>query len=612
MSKSGRNSGNALAIGLFFTTVIAVTTFSLVVVTTSSQKQAGRDEVRAQAMYHAQSALNQALLELNNGIDYDNYGQGVIYKQLSNNSSYYTNYYTDAMGTPTLSATAVIDVGGGNQIQRTIEAKLNKTPGLDLPGYDKQVAAFGINGDYAKGKIKFGKFLLGDEDDDDSDEDDDDDIDENETETLLISGFDASGQGKNVSGINIEDPDIYEKTMESIGKAISKGYIKPEMITGDPLVEYTTKKKKKDTTFKVSSTNFKKPLLSSEYFDKLIDDLATSLTENIIPNASTVITGNNLKIDKDLTLGQDENSITYVIADEIKVEAKISGQGTLVVHGDIKIEPTGSLDWKGNIVVLPELKPKDVQKKDLVFNGTFTHITKAKKGDSYTVTHNVSSSELGKIPANSSKDTRIKNHGGNIGVDGNFIMLATSGGKEVALDIKPKNIDGSEKAGDDDVDDDDEYDKERVYPTTTVNGSLLLLSNSEKKGKARFRHQGGLVNINGIMSVVGRKAVLNISPRKKAQANSEFKVYGNVTIALPTIDANKKDKLKVKIKGNTNLIYHSLNVENAIKEMLKFSKMLGDDSPLSTEYTILSWRETTTPAGDPSKGYFTPNGGYPQ
>lgn len=568
LTRLNRGERGNISISLFFLAAVASTTAVLITVTMMSQRGTNEDIAGAEAMYKAQAALSHALLELNNSVDYDAYGVGTVHKTYAN-ASYYTNYYTDARGVPTILATAVVDVGDNKRITKTIEAKLSTMPEVNLPGFKDNIGATSISGDFRRVKLQFGKMLIdyaGDT------------IDPLESNNLTIDGHDQSIRNQNVPGIAIQDPDIYTRTMELIGKGIAQGRISADMFNGTPLVHYTAQN---GTTFDTSVTQLSEPILSAELYDAIIDSLSKAVTENIIPKATTIISGNIVNIDQNLTLGSGPDSITYIVANDVRINSTVTGTGTLVIQGDVSVNNAGALNWNGTVVTMPELRRKNNNTSPISFTGSnITLVTE--QNNQLTVTNNVDGSTIPPLSYNQSKNSKFELRGGDATVSGTMIMLANADAKTVQFQLE--HATGTHTHSD--------------HPRASINGSLVLLSESTKTGNAKFVLDEGEVDINGLLSIVGRKTVLEVAPSQHAAGNTSFDVMGAVSISVPSED--QIGDVVLKFKGDTRVRFHSQYVEDAISKLLEFSNLLGSDSPFISNYSILSWREVTSPAVDPS------------
>ncbi|MBI4243632.1 MAG: pilus assembly PilX N-terminal domain-containing protein [Planctomycetes bacterium] len=598
-------SGNALAVAFYFTTIIATMSLLLIVMSSSSQKEVSYEESRQKAYYLAQSALTQVLGEFNTNKDSDNYGIGVVFKTMAD-GEYYSSLSVDNNGVPTILATGVANAGSENEIKRTIEAKLSANQNVDLPGFDKYVGALSVNGDLRKLKISFGPsfYASGKDDpiDDDGDDDDNNGIDDDsggdsndgdDSHNVLINGYDSSPKGYNVAGLTIEDPDVYKQVMQQIWSAINANKITESTFQGNPLITYKENNPKSITT---SVVNVTVPVFSSDFYDNILSKLSTALTDWLIPNASTFITGNKVTIDTDLSVSQDPSSTTFISVDELVIKSKLSGKGNLIIQGDVQVQGEGSLQWDGNVIIIPELKTK-VQNDVIKLANKLTLITS--NNTSYTVVNDFDTSSLPTVQKSRS-EVHLKNRGGDIDITGSLFLLSTSNTAKTtfATDKDPQS--GGNFSN----------------PHTYVKGSVVLLSDSTKKGKASFLVKNGMVDVDGTISIIGNNSKLRVAPNSGHAHNVNRKVDkehkhdvlhpslyvdGMIVIADPVNDA--VSNAKIIFHGDVKINFQYDNVVNATNKILQFSQMLGPDSPLQSKYGVLSWREVNTHAS---------KAGYPQ
>lgn len=597
--------GNALVMGLIISSMVALSALTLISISTSSKAEVTREELRLQAYYNAETALSRALLELNNNVSYDNFGPGIV-SSTNNNNEYYTSFYLDVNNTPTILATGVVNPGSEDEIKRSIEVKLSSVPGVNIPGYEKEVAALSVSGKLKKAKFSFGKafFLdkLLDHDPDDPAESDDyfdnytSDIASdlpsyNDEHFVHISGFDISPDGIDVPGIAIDDPDVYKRVLHQVARQIERGTLPADIVDGDPTVAYTTKS---GNTINTSIVNLPNPVFSTEYYDTLIEGLSEGIT-GLIPDASTVVRGNNLTISQDLVLSDDPSSITYVDAETLTIDggATVSGTGTLIVQGDINING-GSLNWDGNVVLMAKAKKKN--SNPIVF--TQDTVKRIMYSNNALTIDYVPGSDV--TPTNG-KDRKVelRNIGGNISVDGNMILLASS------LDSNNKALlktDRSNASG--------------TKPQTYIKGSLLVMAHSGKgmSGKAEVVLKDGLMDIEGVMSVIGVRSSIEMAPKrghthdnqkaccKKHVLNQEHPtlyVEGSVALAVPTQGNEDGLYAKLALHGEVSLKYDHVKVQEATQKLLAFNDLMQPNPPFVSQYTIVSWREVANSATKP-------------
>ncbi|MBI4243631.1 MAG: hypothetical protein HY606_06035 [Planctomycetes bacterium] len=433
-------SGNTIAIGMIFTTVVAAASFALLTVTSSSQRETIFEEYRIQALYKAQGAISQALLELNNNIDYDEQGIGTVNKTFAD-GQYYTTFTRDANGQPKLTATGISNVGGEREIKRIVEAVLSDGAGVNVPGFGNQLAAFGIYGDLRKVKMKFGRLFferelrhIRDEGEFDRaldrimrDFGNDEDfggflrelIDEHD---MTVSGMDISGDGKNVPGLGIEDTDIYQSVMEQISRAARRGRIDPAMFSGVPVVEYTDRR---GDILRTSSVNIKDPILSADFYDLIVDKITYIITEDLLPKTDTVITGNRVRINSELDLGGDANSVVYVNVDRLELNSTLQGKGTLIIQGDVDVRSNGNFKWEGNVIVLPEIKRRDRRNLINLIKPRINVVQGDRRNNDEPIISHATPRELGNL-GTLNKRLKFHNKGGDVAIQGSLIMLSNS------------------------------------------------------------------------------------------------------------------------------------------------------------------------------------------
>lgn len=496
--------GVALILVMSFIMLLAAFATALLLQTSKQSQSAQSGENFAKTLYITEAGISDGIADLDVG------GTGNLGTADAPVSFHRGNYYTTATKNPDDTVTLVSTGTNGAQ-QRKIEVVLKGTLGVD--------AALTVFG-----KPKHTKFKM-------------------ESKKKDKKDPRIDGLPDMVPAIQVQSSSAMTDLLKEIRKLVRGKKIDENSLTGDPLMDIVTGKKKKKegtgdlTTVPVAVEQKGDPRLSSDLFDKVHDALWDKAVGDYLANP-------HIRLDKphdvaDGTIwGTKDNPLVTVISGHdvhIRKGSKVSGAGTLVISGDLKVDGGATFDWNGNIIVLGGKdidKPADGKAKLEVNHGTFN-------------------------------------------LDGDVFLLGHERG---SAEVKIKER---------------EEDKDGFNSKTEINGSILVLPGELAK-RARFKIEGGDNKVNGLLVINGHdKAEFKLKdPDKDVPEDVEEDFDGTLTvkgaIALGT-DNGKKGDMKIEIKSDVLVQYDSKIVNKQLKDLQDLLKSLNLN--LNSSYTVQSWRE---------------------
>lgn len=360
-----------------------------------------------------------------------------------------------------------------------------------------------------------------------------------------ISGFDSSGKGNNLLGIAIDASEpVFNKFIAEILKNSKVDW--SGIIDGDPMKTYTGKKDPVVVSIdRVDSSRY-----DYDFFSSFAEAVADKV-QTMIPGAD--IHEGRTKIDADITWGTKDAPVTVYFDNTLTIEkgANVTGYGTLIVDKNVDIHDA-TFNWYGTIILT---------------GGTMSD-TKP-------------------------KDAKLRNHKGDMYVEGLIILLGTGKGKARLEIHNDESASDLAKA------------KGKVVPNpepdTTIKGAIISFSGKEDKpDKSEIRIKHGDTLIDGLISVSGDKTKVDLKAHKGHHTwkgldrNSSILIDGAVIMAVPEDPAIKdgKSKADIKIHGYTQITWNSDKFYTAVDLLNNLVKnFLPEEQPVY-RYVPGQWAQT--------------------
>ena len=271
--------------------------------------------------------------------------------------------------------------------------------------------------------------------------------------------------------------------------------------------------------------------------DKVLSDIPKTI-EKQGKALQDVANAQNSQIEDDLVYGTLEAPVTVYLSKKVdlKHDGSITGYGTLVIDDKFKIHTGSSLDWYGDVIVV----------------------------------------------GNEKKHAKVDVHGGNLNISGNLMILGYG-------------------------DDDKDHVKFEVdhLGYASIDGSVFMSTSftdteytdkkgnkKKKKNKAELKVKKGELDIDGLFTMLGQDIKLNFGH------DSDVSIHGMWQIATPQQTETGKEKVKLKIDGNLEIVYDQEYVEKGVGELQDLGteyELPGIETGLfSQEMEFYSWRLTST------------------
>lgn len=416
--------GSALLMAVVVSVAAAAIAAAIITVALLSNRQSAMSWEMRQTLLIAEAGVSASIREINSNEDPDGDGLGTISGSYAGGSYVVTAVYDQTGDRYTLTAVATF----GN-LRKGVEAVVE--PGLPFPGA-AAVTLFG-----PAGEVEF-------------------EIEDNQVE--------LSGLSDQKPALVVQDPNAFSMTLSQILEQIDDG-LPPNTLKGSPLLTYTTPAG--DTVDlpigQSNSVQFDGPFLESlrtTVIDKTLNEF--------IPNATHVF-HNDQDITAPMNFGTEQNPAIVVFDGsdiDIKSGGHLTGNGILIVTGELQVEHLGKLDWNGTVIVLGG----DGFDGDAEFENQRGHVNI--KGNLFVVGANGGEAEL-----------EIDNPGGNqishTNIDGAVLVLGGGAGEEAELEIEEGN--------------------------TVINGLVLVQGGDEVEFELENDDDGaafnGVLNINGAVSI---------------------------------------------------------------------------------------------------------------
>jgi len=150
--------------------------------------------------------------------------------------------------------------------------------------------------------------------------------------------------------ITIQQKSSYDVIINDIADAIDKKLLSPAVFTGSPLVPVQTSGGVVNMPF----MNTPQPLIDVPLLEQIRWEISNNVTNTILPLATlTVSDGKSIK--SPATWGTAASPQVTLLTKDIKTVAgtKITGYGTLIATGSLSLVDNVTLDWHGDIYILP-------------------------------------------------------------------------------------------------------------------------------------------------------------------------------------------------------------------------------------------------------------------
>jgi hypothetical protein len=167
--------------------------------------------------------------------------------------------------------------------------------------------------------------------------------------------------------ITVQDPAAYAQVLTALAKAIDTKKLSPTVFTGSPLVPVATA----GGTVYLPIQNRPNPPIDVPLLEALRTELFTNISTTLIPTANN--TFNSIKgIGAKAVWGTAGAPQVTVLTKDIVLKNKttITGNGTLIVAGNFTMNEGVSLDWTGDVFLMPT-----VGNANLTVNGGNLHVT---------------------------------------------------------------------------------------------------------------------------------------------------------------------------------------------------------------------------------------------
>ena len=167
--------------------------------------------------------------------------------------------------------------------------------------------------------------------------------------------------------ITVQDAAAYATVLSALGKAIDTKKLSPTVFTGSPLVPVNTG----GGTVYLPIQNTPNPPVNVPLLEALRTELFTNISTTLIPKANNSI--NNTKGIGPMTVwGTTGAPQVTVISNNFipKTGTRITGNGTLIVTGNFTMNDGVTLDWTGDVVLMPT-----AGNANLTVNGGNLHLT---------------------------------------------------------------------------------------------------------------------------------------------------------------------------------------------------------------------------------------------
>jgi hypothetical protein len=306
-----RQRGSTLIVATLFLLLFLGMSFALIAIGVDTERDVRATVFTTNAFYLAEAGLNASLHEFGLGTDTGNDGLGTVSKNVAGGS--YQAVAT-VLGTGEYDVTSTGSFGG---FQSRVEATF--------------VPSFRALG--PMGPIGISQSVP-------------DPIDLKEK----LKNNNLRVDGGNMPAITVQDSGTYAQLLTDLAAAIDSGILSPTVFTGSPLVPVPTA----GGTVYLPFKNEPNPTIDVPLLDSVRTELFTSVSTTLLPQANrTVSDGKSIK--SPAVWGTAASPEITVLTKDIKTVAgtKISGYGTLIATGSLSLVENVTLDWHGDIYVLP-------------------------------------------------------------------------------------------------------------------------------------------------------------------------------------------------------------------------------------------------------------------
>ncbi len=314
--------GNALLAAILFNTVLLSLTAAMLLVSTAESRAVFDRGSHQTAFFLAESGIEASTYEISQSVDPDGDGIGNRVRAAVG-GSYFATAVEELDGTWTITS-----VGSAGSADVQLRAVI---------GFDKTttfpISAMAIVGDFDKYKLKIKKHA-----------------------DLLIDGG-------NTSALALSNKQLYDKTLKEVLKAIENGRISEDSFLGHPPTTIFDGSKKDDPV-QVDLPIHHQP----DYSDSLQDlgevyNQIVARVNEILPTAVELppdggkVKGKNSYSSLE---GQPQNADSVYTLSRWRLQEGdvVSGQGTLIINDEIRLDHGAILNWDGNVIIMADDKKK--------------------------------------------------------------------------------------------------------------------------------------------------------------------------------------------------------------------------------------------------------------